>query len=97
MKKTLIAFVLFSVIFITIKYLIADTGIYFAFDYLRNKIDINNTSNQVSIRNKNIDNSNHKYLFTDIDSVRKSNSSLIIDWSSDLVIFIVRPTCSTLL
>ena len=66
MKKTLFIFFFVTVIVVTVKYLIADTGLYFAVDYLRNKIDINNTANQVSIQNKNIDNDNHQYLFKDI-------------------------------
>ena len=66
MKKTIFIFIFILIFFFTLRYLIADTGLYFAVDYLKNKIDINNTSNQVSIQNKNIDNSNHKYLFRDI-------------------------------
>ncbi len=66
MKKALLIFFIFLVIVLTIRYLIADTGFYFAVDYLRNKIDLNNTSNQVSIQKKNIYNSNYEYLFEDI-------------------------------
>ena len=66
MKKTIFIFTFILIFFLTLRFLIADTGLYFAVDYLKNKIDINNTSNQVSIQNKNIDNSNHKYLFRDI-------------------------------
>ena len=66
MKKALYFFSFFLVIAIILKYFIADTGLYFAVDYLKNKIDNNNTANQVSIRNKNIDNTNYEYLFEDI-------------------------------
>ncbi len=66
MKKALLIFLIFLIILVILRYLIADTGFYFAVDYFRNKIDINNTSNQVSIQNKNIDNSNYEYLFRDI-------------------------------
>ena len=66
MKKIIFIFFVLLIFFLTVRYLIADTGLYFAADYLKNKIDINNTANQVSIQNKNIDNSNHKYSFKDI-------------------------------
>ena len=52
MKKALLIFFIFLVIVLTIRYLIADTGFYFAVDYLRNKIDLNNTSNLTSIHKK---------------------------------------------
>ena len=55
MKKALFIFCGVAVFVISIKYLIADTGLHFAADYVRNKIDINNTANQVSIHNKNIE------------------------------------------
>ena len=66
MTKYLFILFFILVIVVIIRYLIADTGLYFAVDYLKNKIDINNTSNQVSIQNKNIDNINYEYLFNDI-------------------------------
>ncbi|MDC1047311.1 hypothetical protein OAQ96_01340 [Alphaproteobacteria bacterium] len=66
MKKALYIFFFFLVIAITLRYLIADTGLNFAVDYLKNKIDNNNTANQVSIKNKNIDNTNYEYLFENI-------------------------------
>ena len=66
MKKALYFFFFLLVIAIILRYLIADTGLYFAVDYLKNKIDNNNTSNQVSIKNKNIDNTNYEYLFENI-------------------------------
>ena len=66
MKKALYIFFFFLVIAITLRYLIADTGLYFAIDYLKNKIDNNNTANQVSIQNKNIDNTKYEYEFEDI-------------------------------
>jgi quinoprotein glucose dehydrogenase len=66
MKKAIYIFFFLLIFFLTLRYLIADTGLYFAVDYLKNKIDNNYTSNQVSIQNKNIDNLNHNYLFKDI-------------------------------
>ena len=44
MKKVI--FIVFSLLifFLIARYLIADTGLYFAVDYLKNKIDINNTA-----------------------------------------------------
>ena len=66
MKKVLLIFLFFSVIVLFIKYLIADTGLYFAVDYLKNKIDINNTANQVSIQNNKIEKNYDQYLFKDI-------------------------------
>lgn len=66
MKKVLIIFFLILVIFINLNYLVADTGIYFAIDYLRNKIEINNTSNQESIENKNVLNDDFQFIFKDI-------------------------------
>ena len=71
MKKVLFIFFFILVIFINLNYLIADTGLYFAIDYLRNKIEINNTSNQVSIGNKNTINDNHQFIFKDIKGFKK--------------------------
>ena len=66
MKKIIFIFFSLLIFFLITRYLIADTGLYFAVDYLKNKIETNNTANQVSIQNKNIDNSGHDYLFRDI-------------------------------
>tara|TARA_Y100001970_G_scaffold69849_1_gene89005 strand:- start:2060 stop:4249 length:2190 start_codon:yes stop_codon:yes gene_type:complete len=66
MKKVLIILFLILVIFINLNYLVADTGIYFAIDYLRNKIEINNTSNQESIENNNVINDDYPFIFKDI-------------------------------
>lgn len=77
MKKALFIFFFFIIIAVTIRYLIADTGLYFAVDYLRNKIEINNTSNQVSVQNKKIDNKNYQYLFKDIVRLKHEYDKLI--------------------
>jgi len=77
MKKALFILFFFIIIAVTIRYLIADTGLYFAVDYLRNKIEINNTSNQVSVQNKKIDNKNHQYLFKDIVGLKHEYDNLI--------------------
>ena len=74
MKKALIIFFFFLVFVLVLKYLVADTGLYFATDYLKNKIDVNNTSNQVSIQNKNFDNGNSEYLFKDIEGIKHKYS-----------------------
>jgi len=77
MKKALFIFFILIIITVTIRYLIADTGLYFAVDYLRNKIDNNYTANQVSVQNKNIDNKNHQYLFKDIVGLKHKYDNLI--------------------
>ena len=55
MKKAVLIFFFLLIFFLTLRYLIADTGLYFAVDYLKNKINIDNTSNQVSIQNGTLD------------------------------------------
>ena len=78
MKKTLFfLFFLFLIILIN-RYLIADTGIYFAYDYLKNKLDINNTSNQVSIKNLEIKNDYHKYAIKDIQGIKNNYGNLFL-------------------
>ena len=79
MKKALFIFFCVLVIVITLKYLVADTGVHFAVDYLKNKIDINNTANQVSIQNTNIDNDYHndQYIFNDIVGLKHQFSNNI--------------------
>jgi len=77
MRKVLSIFFFAVVLVITLKYLIADTGLYFAIDYIKNKIDINNTSNQESIKNKNILNDNYKYSFKNIKGFKSQFENLI--------------------
>ena len=83
MKKVLVIFFLILVILINLNYLVADTGIYFAIDYLRNKIEINNTSNQESIENKNVINDDYQFTFKDIkgfkSQFKKINYSVAVN------------------
>ncbi|MDC6448120.1 hypothetical protein PQZ42_03450, partial [Alphaproteobacteria bacterium] len=48
-KKIFFYSVFTFLIILIFRLVISDTGIYFAYDYLKNKININNTSNQESI------------------------------------------------
>ena len=50
--------------FFLYKLVIADTGISFAYDYLLNKLDLNNTNNSVSIKTNNETNEINKQLFS---------------------------------
>ena len=50
--------------FFLYKLVIADTGISFAYDYLLNKLDLNNTSNSVSIKTNNETNEINNQLFS---------------------------------
>ena len=50
--------------FFLYKLVIADTGISFAYDYLLNKLDLNNTNNSVSIKTNNENNEINKQLFS---------------------------------
>ena len=50
--------------FFLYKLVIADTGIPFAYDYLLNKLDLNNTNNSVSIKTNNETNEINKQLFS---------------------------------
>ena len=70
MKKTIIFLIFILLVISLVKYLIADTGIYFAYDYLKNKLDINNTSNQVSLNNFDTKNDNHKYAIKEIKGIK---------------------------
>ena len=50
--------------FFLYKLVIADTGISFAYDYLLNKLDLNNTNNSVSIKTNNKTNEINNQLFS---------------------------------
>ncbi len=50
--------------FFLYKLIIADTGISFAYDYLLNKLDLNNTNNSVSIKTNNETNEINNQLFS---------------------------------
>jgi len=67
--------------------IIADTGVFFAYDYLKDKIAINNTSNQVSIENKfreNNENDNQNYNFNNLNGFKKEFKNISI--SNDIKI-----------
>jgi quinoprotein glucose dehydrogenase len=65
MKKVLFFSIFIFLIIFIFRLVIADTGFFFAYDYLKNKININNTSNQVSI-NSVSNQPSHDYSFKDI-------------------------------
>ena len=66
MKKSLPVLIFILIFFFIARYFIADTGLFFAYDYLKNKLDINNTLNQVSINNIDKQTEDYDYLFNDI-------------------------------
>ncbi len=76
MKKTVIFLFFIFLIILCIRYLIADTGLYFAYDYLKNKLDINNTSNQVSVKNLDTKNNNYQYIIKDIEGLKNKYNNL---------------------
>ena len=64
-------------IILIFRLVISDTGIFFAYDYLKNKININNTSNQESI-NALSTQTDREYLFQNIEGFKKKfNNNLI--------------------
>ena len=77
MKKTLLIPLFILVFLFILKYLIADTGLYFAYDYLKNKIDISSTENQVSIKNSNIKDEKHNYIYEDIKGLKNNFDNII--------------------
>ena len=70
MKKTLIISIFIFLFIILIRYFASDTGIFFAYDYLKNKIDINYTSNQVNLNNVNLQNNDYEYSIKNIKGLK---------------------------
>ena len=72
LKKTIAIIIFFIFFIILIIYnLVADTGYYFAYDYIKNKIENDFTDNQVIVENNNINIvQNQKYNFENIEGIQ---------------------------
>lgn len=75
MKKIISFFIFIFFITLIFKLLVGDTGIYFAYDYLKNKININNTSNQETINSFSTQ-SNNIYSFKNIKGFKNKFNDL---------------------
>ena len=79
MKKFIFFFIFILSIIIIFRLVIADSGIYFAYDYLKNKININNTSNQESI-NLFSNQTFNDYSFKDIKGFKNNFENILISF-----------------
>ena len=85
-KNKLLIFIfviLLSIYFLFNKIIIADTGYSFAYDYLNNKFEFNNTNNKIKLKNNNdslIEFSDTEFEFTNIYGFKPNDISNFDDY-----------------
>ena len=77
MKKVIFFSISIILVILILRLLVADTGIFFAYDYLKNKININNTLNQESTNLFSVQSSNI-YSFKDIEGFKNKFNNFSI-------------------